>query len=159
MKEETESLVKELIEQTSTAYLATIDKNGLPYIRAVFNLRCPKSFPHSTKIIEEYETDPYTTYISTNTSSIKMKHIRINNNVAIYYCKPGDIKGIMLQGKAEIMEDMEFKKNIWEDNWTIYYPKGYTDPDFTMLKIKPEYIKGWFRGHHIHRIENQLGLH
>ena len=154
MKEETQSLVKELMEQTSAAYLATIDENGFPYIRAVFNLRCPEAFPHPARILKEYEDDPYTTYISTNTSSLKIKHIKANNKVAIYYCKPGEVKGIMLQGKAEIVDDMEFKKNIWEENWTRYYPEGYIDPDFTMLKIKPEYMKGWYRGHHVHKMED-----
>ncbi len=154
MKEETENLVKELMEQTSTAFLATNDEKGIPFIRAVFNLKCPEDFPHPAKVISDYDDDSYTVYISTNTSSIKMKHINENNNIAVYYSKPVEGKGIMLQGQAEIIKDMEFKEKIWVENWTQYYPKGYTDPDFTMLKMKPKYLKGWYRGRFEHRFED-----
>ncbi len=147
MKEETENIVRELMKQTSTAYLATIDEKGFPYIRAVFNLKCPDSFPHPAKVISEYDDNQYTVYISTNTSSIKMKHINERNNIAVYFSIPSEGKGIMLQGQAEIVKDMEFKEKIWVENWTQYYPKGYSDPDFTMLKMKPKYLKGWYRGH------------
>ena len=43
---------------------------------------------------------------------------------------------------------MDFKKKIWVDDWIKYYREGYTDTDFTILKLKPKYIKGWFRGPH-----------
>ncbi|MCG3226211.1 MAG: pyridoxamine 5'-phosphate oxidase family protein [Candidatus Heimdallarchaeota archaeon] len=145
--EGTEEVTKELMEKTYAAYLSTIDKNGFPYIRAVFNLRCKEKFPHPAKVISEYDEDPYTVYISTNTSSIKVNQIEKNGKVAIYFALPNDVKGVMLQGEAEVLDDIEFKKDIWMENWTVYYPQGYTDPDFTILKIKPKLLKGWFRGH------------
>ena len=143
----TEEVTKELMEKTYAGYLSTIDKNGFPYIRAVFNLRCKEKFPHPAKVISEYEEDPYTVYISTNTSSIKVNQIEKNGKVAIYFALPNDVKGVMLQGEAEVLDDIEFKKNIWMENWTVYYPEGYTDPDFTIIKIKPKLLKGWFSGH------------
>ena len=145
--EGTEEITKELLEKTYAGYLSSIDESGFPYIRGVFNLRCLEKFPHPAKIIAEYDKNPYTIYISTNTSSIKVKQIEKNNKVAIYFALPDDVKGIMIQGEAEILDDIEFKKKIWMDNWTIYYPKGYTDPDFTILKINPNLLKGWFKGH------------
>jgi len=154
MKEETKKLLDELLLKPNAGFLATVDENGVPSIRSVYNLRCKESFPYSVKVINEYDSYPYTIYISTNTSSVKIKHIRKNPNVAIYFSLPKEIKGIMLQGKAEIMEDMEFKKAIWEDDWAQFYPKGPTDPDFTMLKIKPTLLRGWYKGHHHHEFED-----
>ncbi|MCG3223688.1 MAG: pyridoxamine 5'-phosphate oxidase family protein [Candidatus Heimdallarchaeota archaeon] len=69
------------------------------------------------------------------------------NEVARYYGKPNDVKGIMLKGEAEILDDMDFNKQIWDDKWKIYCPEGVTDPDFTILRITPKYLKGWYRGH------------
>lgn len=153
MKNETKSLIDELIVRPHSAFLATIDENNNPSIRAIFNLRCKERFSHPAKIIEEYDDNPYTVYISTNTSSIKMKHIIENNNVAIYFSLPDESKGMMLQGKAEILDDIEFKKKIWEESWTMYYPEGYTDPDFTILKFMPIVMRGWYRGQHAYNFE------
>ncbi|OLS29501.1 MAG: Pyridoxine/pyridoxamine 5'-phosphate oxidase [Candidatus Heimdallarchaeota archaeon AB_125] len=147
MKEETRKLLDELMERPSSAYLATIDKNGSPSIRAVFNLRCKESFAHPAKVIKEYDKYPYSVYISTNTSSVKMKHIENNKKIALYFSIPDEGKGIMFQGEVEILDDLKFKESIWMKNWNIYYPKGYEDPDFTILKLKPKIMRGWFRGH------------
>jgi general stress protein 26 len=54
----------------------------------------------------------------------------------------------MLQGHAEILDDIGFKEKIWVDNWVMFYPKGYTDPDFTILRLKPKLLKGWYKGPH-----------
>ena len=151
MNEKTKQLLEELMERPYSAYLATIDENGFPSIRTVFNLRCKEKFAHPAKVIEDYDDNPYTIYISTNTSSVKMKHILNDQRIALYFSIPDEVKGIMLQGKAEVLEDKEFKKNIWMDNWKIYYPLGYDDPDFTILKLKPKILRGWFRGPHKHK--------
>ncbi|NPD87394.1 MAG: pyridoxamine 5'-phosphate oxidase family protein [Asgard group archaeon] len=145
--EGTEEVTKELLEKTYAGYLSTIDENGFPYIRAVFNLRSLEKFPHPAKVISDYDDDPFTVYISTNTSSTKVKQIEKNSKVAMYFALPNDVKGVMLQGEAEVLDDDEFKKNVWMESWTMYYPKGHTDPDFTIIKIKPSLLKGWFRGH------------
>lgn len=151
----TKELLDELLEKAFYLEIATIDENGFPQIRAVFNLRCKEHFPHPSKIIGEYDSEPYNVYISTNTSSTKVKHILENNKVALYFniSKPGYIKGVMLQGDAEILEDMEFKRKIWVEDWKIYYPKGYDDPDFTILKIKPNLLRGWYKGHYLYEFQ------
>ena len=153
MQVETRQLLEELLLNTFSMVLATIDEDNLPSLRSVFNLRCEKHFPHSSKVIKNYDDKPHNMYISTNTSSNKIKHISRNDNVALYFtiAEPGNVKGIMLQGKAEIIDDIEFKKTIWEDDWKEFYPKGYSDPDFTMLKVNPKFLKGWHKGHHKHR--------
>lgn len=152
-QEETTELIHELLAKPSAAFMATIDENGLPYIRAVFNLRCEEKFPHPAKVIKELEDNTFTVYISTNTSSVKMKHISQNKNIALYYSIPGEVKGIMLQGEVKVLDDMDFKKKIWMDDWVKYYREGYTDPDFTILKLKPKVIKGWFRGPHVLEVD------
>ena len=129
---------------TPAVYLATINENNEPEIRAVENLRCKEKFPHEASILEKHEKDPLVNYISTNTSSNKIKHIKENSSISMYYCKPEEHKGIMLKGKVEIIDDMDLKKEIWREECIRYYPKGYTDPDFTLLKLKPVFLKSWF---------------
>ena len=50
----------------------------------------------------------------------------------------------MLQGYADIVDDLELKEELWEDGWEKYYSKGFTDPDFTILRLKAIYLKTWY---------------
>lgn len=136
-------VARELMKKAQPAYLATIDSNGEPQIRAVENIRNPDKFPHEAKILSEYDQD-INAYISTNTSSVKVTQIIENNSAAIYFCSPDEYKGIMLQGYVEIINDSDLKKRIWLDSMLRFYPKGHTDPDFTILKLIPKYLKTWY---------------
>ncbi len=145
-KEELLNILKEIMLETRAGYITTIDDKGFPQIRAVFNLRYKKEFSHEASMLEKYDNDFTHVYISTNTSSQKIKDITRNNKVAIYFCVPEVTKGIMLQGLADTVEDLDFKREIWSEGSEKYYPLGYTDPDFTILRIKANYIKAWYKG-------------
>lgn len=142
--EEIIEIARELMKKAQPGYFTTIDSNGEPQIRAVENIRNPDKFPHEAKILSEYD-EGINAYISTNTSSVKIKQIMENNSAAIYFCSPDEYKGIMLQGYVEIVNDPELKKRIWIDGMLRYYPKGHTDPDFTILKLIPKYLKTWYK--------------
>lgn len=155
-KKEILAAAKELVLAKPVAYLTTIDEDGYPYTTAVFNLRNRERYPDSSKVLEEYDNDYTTIYVSTNTSSVKVKNITKNNKVAMYYSIPEVFKGMYFKGTAEFLDDQEFKKNLWMDRWKMYYPLGPTDPDFTILKITTEYISSWYNsGKHVLRFEEK----
>jgi general stress protein 26 len=150
--DELTSITLDLMKRAPVAYLATVDADGLPQVRAVENLRCTKKFPHPSEMISRLEEDPLISYLSINTSSNKLRQVGINPVVALYYCVPDEYKGVMLRGKAEVLDDLEFKKTIWVKGWEQYYPKGYDDQDFTILMIKPAWVKAWYEGIHEKRL-------
>jgi len=94
------------------------------------------------------EADPLTTYLSINTSSKKLRQVKNNPVVALYYSVPDEYRGVMLRGKAVIHTDFELKQKLWVDDWTSYYPRGVRDPDFTLLMVRPDWVKSWYRGVH-----------
>ena len=49
----------------------------------------------------------------------------------------------MFGGEIEIVDDLELKKDLWQEGWEKYYPKGYDDPDHTVLRLVPTVAKGW----------------
>ena len=150
--DELTSFTIDLMKRAPVAYMATVDGDGFPQIRAVENFRCPDKFPHPSKVLLEYEQDPLTSYLSINTSSSKLRQVENNPVVALYYCVPLEYRGVMLRGYAEVFDDLEFKKIIWVKGWEGYYPRGYSDPDFTILRIKPEWVKTWYSGIHEMRV-------
>jgi general stress protein 26 len=130
----------DLMEIAKTAILTTIDSNGFPHTRALFNLRHKKQFYSLHRLFED-NANNFTVYFTTNTSSSKINHIKTNPKVSVYYCKPSEFRGLMLGGTIKIVTDRNEKETIWQEGWEMYYPKGAHDPDHTLLKFKPSYAR------------------
>ncbi len=132
----------ELMEMSKAAYLTTIDPNGFPHTRAMTNLRNKDQKPHLESLFLNHQED-YLIIFSTNTSSTKVKHVRENPRVSVYYSRPEKWQGVMFGGKIEIVPGVELKRAIWEEGMERYYPSGYDDPDHTVLRLRPRMAKGW----------------
>jgi len=131
-----------LMETADGAYLSTIGADGYPHTRVVFNLRNKQQFPRQTALFAQHRSD-LMVYVSTNTTSSKIREIRADPRVSIYYCDPKRFRGVMLAGEIEIVEDPELKQVLWSDGWERYYPAGVSDPDYTVLRLFPAYASGW----------------
>lgn len=138
---ESRDLCRNLLETGWPAYLTTIDVKGYPQTRAMFNLRNRERFPKLVPFFEKM--DDLTSVFTTNTSSTKINDIKTNTAVSVYYCEPESWKGVMFGGNIEIIDDLVVKKELWHDGWNKYYPKGYDDPDHTVLRLIPTNAKGW----------------
>lgn len=142
--EEAKSSSLELIETSKAAYLTTIDFNGFPITRAMFNLRNKEQFPEFSEYFQKQQ-NKFVIFISTNTSSTKVDHIKKNPAICVYYCDPEDFRGLMLGGSAEIVNDQKLKRTIWLDWWTRYYLKGVDDPDYTLLRLQPKQARYYYK--------------
>ncbi|MFX0037394.1 MAG: pyridoxamine 5'-phosphate oxidase family protein [Candidatus Hermodarchaeota archaeon] len=142
--EEAKKLSLDLMETSKAAYLTTIDSEGYPITRAMFNLRNKEKFPEFFGFFNGLDNE-FEIYISTNTASSKTGHIKKNPKICVYYCNPEDFKGVMFGGEVEIIDDMNIKKKLWLDWWTRYYPEGLEDPDYTLLRLKPKVAQFYYR--------------
>lgn len=133
-----------LMEESKAAILTTIDPDGFPITRAMFNLRNKEQFPEFSEFFENQQNQ-FTIYISTNNSSSKVAHLSKNPKMCVYFCDTEDFKGFMLGGSVEIVDNMELKKKIWLDWWTRYYPEGVEDPDYTLLRLEPKNAKYYYK--------------
>ena len=133
-----------LMQTAENVYLATTGENGYPDIRSIFNLRNSEQYPTLAHLFLEHDED-YMVLISTNTSSVKVKELRRDPRAALYYCLPGQIHGMMLSGDMELLQDDELRRVVWVDGWERYYPQGYLDPDFTVLRMYPKLASGWYQ--------------
>jgi len=137
---EAKKLSFELMETSKAAYLTTIDSEGFPITRAMFNLRNKEQFPEFSQFFAGLDNE-FEIYISTNTSSSKTEHIKNNPKISVYFCDPENFKGVMFGGEVEVIDDMEVKRNIWLDWWTRYYREGLEDPDYTLLRLNPKQVR------------------
>lgn len=130
---EAEMLGLELINISELAVVTTINKEGFPQSRAMFNLRNKTLFPNLAGCF----ADNFIIYFTTNTSSSKVEHLRSNNRASIYFCRPDDWRGLNLSGTIAVSNDPDLRKSLWQESWTMYYPGGYSDPDYSVLVFTP----------------------
>jgi general stress protein 26 len=76
-----------------------------------------------------------TFYWHTNSPSMRIKQYGNNPNACIYFCDKQGFHGVMLKGTMEILDDEETKKEIWKDDFSIYYKGGMNGGDFIILKF------------------------
>jgi general stress protein 26 len=108
----------------------------------MFNLKNSKQFPELVEFMSKH--NELTLFFTTNTSSDKIKHIMNNPKVSVYYCDTILYQGFMCQGEIEIVRDKEIRHAIWHEDWKIYYPEGEDSEDYSVLRLKPNYIKWYY---------------
>lgn len=138
--------VVKVIQASECAQIATFGKDeteGFPEIRALLNLANPKKYPKLKDKAISVDGEKFTIYFTTNTSSRKIRQIRENKNVCLYFVLPQKFKGISAIGTIEEVTDMDMKKDFWQTGWLMYYHKGATDPDYTLMKFTSRYMHCW----------------
>ena len=142
MNKDMRALALQLIEQSRSACLTTIGRDGYPYSRAISNLRHEKDFS-SLKDFFEKQDNPFIQYIATDTSSSKMKDIHGNPKVSLYFCDAEVWHGLMLGGDIEIVNDPSIKRVVWQEDWGRFYTQGPKDPEYSLLRLLPRTARGW----------------
>jgi general stress protein 26 len=133
-----------LLESLHIAYLSTVDAEGYPQTRAVFNLRCRHRFPGLTPLFAGHERD-FLLYFTADSSSPKMEEIRAHPAASAYFCRAEDSFGLLLAGLCAVVEDPRIKEACWQEGWERYYPGGRGDPEYGILQLRPRRMKGWFQ--------------
>lgn len=119
-----EKTIGNLIDKQSVSFLGSVSPDGFPEIKAMLQ-------PRKREGIKTF-------YFTTNTSSKRVDHFRLNPQACVYFCDRRFFRGVMLQGFVEVLEDAKHKKMIWRDGDTEYYPKGVADPDYCVLRFTAE---------------------
>ncbi len=117
----------EFIKKQKVSFIASVDEEGFPNIKAMF-------------VPRKIEGNCF--YYSTNTSAMRSQQFIKNPKASIYFFSKGRFKyeGIMLTGTMEVLQDDKTKQEIWCTGDTMYYKQGVTDPDYCVLKFTA--IKG-----------------
>ena len=74
-----------------------------------------------------------------------MQQIRANPKISVYFCNAGEFHTLMLAGCTEEVTDQNLKKQLWQDGWEVYWPDGVEGKEFTVLRLLPDFAKGWYK--------------
>lgn len=113
--------IANLIDKQGICYISSIDDEGYPNTKAMLKPRLREGIKNI--------------YLTTNTSSQKVKSFRNNSKACLYFCDKRFFRGLMIKGTVEILEDKETKDKIWRIGDEMYYSKGKEDPDYCVIKF------------------------
>ena len=115
---------REIINESVYCGLVTVDSTGQPQTRTM------NPFPSN---------DEFITWFATSRSSRKVKEIRNNPRVSVYFANHSVAKGyVNISGKAEVIDDKDLLVRMKRDYWNGI--PGWKDI-FVLIKIVPERIE------------------
>lgn len=121
MMRDPESTIGNLIDNQKVAFIASVDEEGAPNMKAMLP-------PRKREGIKTF-------YFTTNTSSQRVAQYKENSQASIYFYDARFFRGVLLKGTMEVLEDAEHKEMIWEEGDTTYYSLGVTDPDYCVMRF------------------------
>ena len=133
-----------LMETADVMYLSTVGADGFPHTRAMANLRNKQQCRMAETLFKGHSED-FLVYMLTGDSMPKMRQIRANPKISVYYCIPDGLHTLMLAGLAEEIADLKLKKRLWQGEWAQHWPSGPEDSEFVLLKMLPTFAKGFYK--------------
>ena len=118
------SIARTIIESAQCRTFITVDENGKPQARTM----SPFS-PDENMVI----------WLGTNPRSRKVKQIKNNPNVIVYYYDTDGLSYVSISGVARIVDDQEKRAHYWVQNWTRYYPDP--EKDYILIEVTPKRLE------------------
>jgi len=118
------TVAQTIIDSALCRILITVDENGKPQARTM------SPFPPEEDMV---------IWLGTNPRSRKVKQIKSNPNVIVYYYDTKSFSYVSVSGQARIVNDPEKRAHYWKEGWTRYYPDP--EKDYTLIKVTPERLE------------------
>ena len=118
------TVARTIIDSSPSRTLVTVDEYGKPQARIM------SVFPPEENMV---------IWLGTSTNSRKVKQIKNNPNVMVFYSDPEGGSYVSVAGQARIVDDPEKKAHYWKEGWTRFYP----DPEkgYVLIEVTPERLE------------------
>ncbi|MCL2550109.1 MAG: pyridoxamine 5'-phosphate oxidase family protein [Methanimicrococcus sp.] len=113
-----------LIDKQSVSFISSVDDDGFPNTKAMLA-------PCKREGIKSF-------FWHTNSPSLRIKHYRANPKACVYFYDKRFFRGVMLKGTMDVLDDDKIKKELWKDEYSIYYRDGRDGGDFIILRFTAE---------------------
>lgn len=127
MKQEELETVRELIKDVDTAMLTTVTEEGLV------------SRPMKTQEVE-FDGD---LWFFTKKETDKYEEILHEQDVNVAYAGKSYVS---IRGRAEIVEDLNKRKELWSKAYEKIMQTSYDDPSVVLIKVQAEAAEYWDTG-------------
>lgn len=114
------SKAEAMASTVKTAYIGSVGEDGYPYVKGM-EIRGHKGL---------------TFYFSTAVSTLRVEQYMRQSKASLYIHR--GFKGVMLLGRMDVVDDAESRRVVWHEGDEFYYPQGFDDPTFKVLRFTPE---------------------
>ena len=118
------TIAQTIIDSARSRTLVTVDENGKPQARTMH------VFPPEENMV---------IWLGTSTRSRKVKQIKNNPNVMVFYFDTKGRSYVSVAGKASIVNDPEKKAHYWKKSWIRYYPNP--EKDYILIEVTPNRLE------------------
>jgi general stress protein 26 len=118
------SAAKEIMEATRYCALVTLDESGFPQVRTM-----DPFLPGEDMVV----------WLGTNVHSRKVREIRNESRVSLYYEAPNGGGYVVIQGNAHLIDNPEETGKYWKEEWNEFYPDK--NSNFILIKIIPKKLE------------------
>jgi general stress protein 26 len=119
-----EETIVNLVDKQSVSFISSVDEQGYPNTKAMLA-------PVKREGIKTF-------YWHTNSPSMRIKQYRNNPKACIYFCDRRFFCGVMLKGTVEVIDDIDIKREIWKDDFSMYYQGGVDGGDYILIRFTAE---------------------
>ena len=133
MKQEEMETLRELIKDVDTAMLTTVTEEGLV------------SRPMKTQEVE-FDGD---LWFFTKKETNKYEEILNDQDVNVAYAGKSYVS---VRGRAEIVEDLNKKKELWSKAYEKIMQTSYDDSNVILIKVKAEAAEYWETGNFVKKV-------
>jgi general stress protein 26 len=122
--QEIKSAAKQMMETSRYCALITLDETGQP----------------DTRIMDPFlPGDDMVIWFGTNLNSRKIRQIKNDLRVTLYYQSPNGVGYTVIKGKAYLVEDTLKKQTYWKKEWSGFYSDNRSN--YTLIKIIPDKLE------------------
>ncbi len=104
--------------------LITLDSAGRPSVRTMDPFA-----PDENMVV----------WLATNPRSRKVREIRRNPRVTLYYFNRDAQEYVTIHGRARLVNDPKLKERWWKDEWKSFYPDRAKD--YLLIVVRPERLE------------------
>ena len=115
---------KQMMESARYCALITLDEKGNP----------------DARIMDPFlPDDEMVVWFGTNLNSRKVKQIKNDSRVTLYYQAPNEAGYVLIKGQAYIVDDSLKKQTYWKKEWSGFYSEDKSN--YTLIKVIPEKLE------------------
>ena len=118
------SASRDIMSAAPYVALATVDARGRPAVRAM-----DAEAPGEDMVV----------WLATNPSSRKVRQIRAEPQVALYYLDADGPGYVTLVGSARLVDEPAQKARHWKESWTPFYPDR--DESVVLIQVTPLWLE------------------
>ena len=108
-----------MASKAKTAFIGSVDSDGFPNVKGM----------------EIRGREGLVFYFSTAADTLRIQHYQASPKAALYIHQ--GFSGVQLLGRMDVLDDAASKKIVWHEGDEFYYPQGFNDPTFKVLRFTP----------------------